>query len=217
MIDNSFAGIVITAQSFNPSIFTETWMHANGIIEASRLEGVRLFSPEIAQFQTNEAQVLITPPKMQITFRTHSVESNFENQRNIATRTVQLLPHTPFLGLGLNFDYFVLLPPEEDFIDYDRKLLGTGEYKLIREFDSKDARFGRYFSKDYDFARMKLEILPVKAGPENKDMLKFGFNFHHEVSGLEPKQKEPKLIELIGGWNKLYEYSAKLVETGSRL
>jgi len=216
-IENAFAGIVLTAQSFNPSIFTETWLDKNGIVAASRLEGIRVFSPEVAQFQTKECQILVIPPKMQIRFQVHGVEGDFGLQRNIAIRTIELLPHTPYQALGLNFDFFVSCPDEENFNAYDRALLGTGDYQLLQEFSSADAKFGRYFSKDHGAARLKLDIKPVKGGPQNKDLLQFSFNFHHDVAQFDLSERAEKLIEFIRGCPSLREYSERLVKMGATL
>jgi len=217
LVENAFAGIVLTAQSFNPSIFTETWLDKNGVLAASSLEGIRVFSPEVAQFQTKECQVLVIPPKMQITFPIHRVEGDFEVQRNIAVRTIEVLPHTPYQALGLNFDFFVSFPAEKDFNAYNRALLGSGDYQLLQEFSSADAKFGRYFSKDHGPARLKLDIKPVKGGPQNKDLLQFSFNFHHDVAQLDLAERAKRLIEFIRGWSSLREYSERLVKMGTTL
>jgi len=215
LIENAFSGIVLTAQSFNPSIFTETWLDRNDIIRADSLEGLRVFSPEIAQFQTKEAQVLVIPPKTQITFRIHEITGEFEIPRKIAIRTVELLPHTPYQALGLNFDFFVSFPDEKDFNAYNRTLLGTGDYQLLQEFSAADAKFGRYFSKDHGDARLRLDIKPVKGGPHNKDLLQFSFNFHHDVTRIDLSERAKRLIELIDNWASLQNYSARLVKMGT--
>lgn len=217
LVENAFAGIVLTAQSFNPSIFTETWLDKNGILSADSLDGMRVFSPEVSQFQMKECQVLVIPPKLQITFRIHQIAGEFEVQRNIASRTVELLPHTPYQALGLNFDFFVSFPDEKDFNAYNRALLGTGDYHLLQEFSAADAKFGRYFSKDHGDARLRLDIKPVKGGPHNKDLLQFSFNFHHNVRELDLSERAKRLIDFIAAWASLRDYSQRLVKMGTTL
>ena len=215
MIENALDGIVLTAQSFNPSIFTETWLQKNGILDASKLVGVRVFSAEVAQFQIEEVQVVVLPPQLQIAFPDKAAD--VELPRSIASRVVELLPHTPYQALGINFAYFVSQPAGQDFLAYDRALLGTGECALLAEFSASDARFGRYFSKALGSARLRLDIKPVKAGPKNADMLQFEFNFHHDLADIEQSERAKALIKFIGTWNALREYAEKLTAVGSKL
>lgn len=215
MIEHALDGIILTAQSFNPSIFTETWLQTNGVLDTSKLVGVRVFSAEVSQFQTSEVQVVVVPPQLQITFSDKAAD--VELPRSIAARVVELLPHTPYQAMGINFTYYVSQPAEQEFVAYDRALLGTGEYALLHEFSAADARFGRYFSKGFGSARLRLDIKPVKTGPKNADMFAFAFNFHHDLAGIEQSARAKSLVKFIGTWNSLREYAEKLTEMGSKL
>ena len=217
MVENAIGGIILTAQTFNPSIFTETWMARNNVVKPESLVGPRICSPEVAQFQTNDIQVMVVPPKMQILFPMQGVSDAFDLPRKIAVRTVELLPHTPYQALGFNFEYFVAQPAGQDFNAYDRALLGTGDCRLLREFSLSDARFGRYFSKNYEEGRLRLDIKPVKAGPENKEFLQFSFNFHFAVAQLEQPERVKQLLRLIEKWGSIQKYAETVVETGSSL
>jgi len=214
LVENALAGIVLTAQTFNPSMFTETWLTQNGLIPADAFVGVRIFSPEVAQFQTADLHVLVIPPKMQITFGIRGDAGGADIPQRIATRTVELLPHTPYQGLGLNFEFFVAQPEGQDFNSYNRVLLGDGDYRLLREFSVPDAKFGRYFSKKHGDARLKLNITPVRAGPASKDFLHFSFNFHHDVTELAPEDRVQKLKQFIAEWSSLRQYAQCLVDLG---
>lgn len=215
LIENAFAGIVVTAQSFNPTIFTETWLSQNDVLCPDSLEGMRVFSPDLAQFQTPEVRVQIIPLKMQISFNIHNVSGDFKVPLKIPKRICELLPHTPYKALGLNFDYYVLPPESQDFFTYNRALLGTGDYRLLEEFSTTNARFGRYFSKDHGDARLRLDIKPVIGGPENRDLIQFSFNFHFDVADLDIGVRSRKLIKHLQTWATLREYSLRLVELGS--
>jgi len=217
LIENALSSIVLTAQTFNPSVFTETWLSEYHVLPTDKLVGVRVFAPQVAQFQVSEVQVLVAPPKMQITFPILPEGDNHQLACRIASRTVELLPHTPYKALGLNFDYFV--PPAEgqDFNEYDRALFGDGASKLLGEFTTSDSRFGRYFSKDYGEARLKVDVKPVKAGPQNKNLLQFSFNFHHAIPEVPLEERARILIRMISTWEELRNYSQRLVEIGSQV
>ncbi len=217
LVENARAGIVLTAQTFNPSIFTETWLTQNDIVPGDAFVGVRIFSPEVVQFQTADLQVLVIPPKMQITFGIHGGTGGLELPQKIARRTLELLPHTPYQALGLNFDFLVAQPDGQDFNRYNRSVLGNGDNRLLTEFSALDAKFGRYFSKNHGESRLKLDIKPVQAGPESKNLLQFSFNFHHDVSQLDPEDRVCKLTRLIEDWASLQQYAERLVELGTSM
>lgn len=210
-VENAVGGIILTAQAFNPSIFSETWLAKNEILSSEAFEGGRVCSPEVAQFQTSAVAVMVIPPKMQITFGLEDHEPEASQPLHIAARTIELLPHTPFTALGINFDFFVSPPEHCDFNSFNRALFGDGDSELLREFDSPDARFGRYFSKDHEAARLKLNIKPVRAGTDAKDILLFSFNFHHDVTQLDPPEKAPHLLNALGQWASFREYAGQLL------
>jgi len=218
LIENTAAAIVIKAQLFNPSVFNETWLSKNGIVEPDELDGARVFSKEVAQFCTKRCQVVVLPPQMQITFGLQENDVCGERPSAIACRIVEVLPHTPYQAMGINFDYFVSPPEGEEFHVYERRLLGEGSYALLDEFTCKDARFGRYMSKDHGNGRLKLDVKPTTVnlpGKETLELLRFGFNFHYDLSQAEPTERAAKLLKSIGQWEALREYSMKLVETGT--
>jgi len=216
VIENVFGGIVLTAQSFNPSIFTEAWLIENQILPQDSLTGPRVYSPEIAQFQTPHLQVLVIPPKMQVLFGLQAGRAEHERATNIMVRTVQLLPQTPYQALGLNFDHFASPPDKEEFGAFDRRLLGSGDYALLGEFSGGDARFGRYLSKDFGDWRLRLDIKPVTAGPDNRELLQFSFNFHHDVSHASQTERSSELVRVLGMWESLRAYSDDLVKRGTQ-
>jgi hypothetical protein len=213
-LDNAFAGIVLTAQTFNPSIFTETWLVQHGLLPADAFVGTRVFSPEVAQFQMQGLQVMVVPPMMQIIFGILGDEEMSIAARRFAARTIELLPHTPFQALGLNFDYFVRKPDEGDFGQFNRALLGNGNNGLLSQFSEPNSRFGRYFSKDHGEARIRLDVKPVQAGPDKKELLQFSFNFHHDVSALTGNRAS-KLGQLLEHWESARDYANELVRLGT--
>ena len=68
MIEKTLGGIVVTAQTFNPSVFSEKWLQDSNLLDLGDLTGGRVFSPELTQFQTETFSVLVIPPKLQVTF-----------------------------------------------------------------------------------------------------------------------------------------------------
>ncbi len=210
MIEKAYGAIVLTAQLFNPSIFTEVWLYKHGLL-TDNMEGVRIFSPEIVQFQTADIQVLISPPKIQITYPL-TQDKSCESSKVFITKTIALLPETPYRGLGINFDYYIAPDAGQDFSDLNRNLLGSGDNPMLTEFNSKDARFGGYMSKDHGEARLKLDIKPLTNTEDGSEILQYSFNFHHPLAIEAGNDPVEKLQGLLQTWNELFSYTKKLIE-----
>ena len=215
MIEKALASIVVTAQAFNPSIFSEKWLNENGLVDLSALSGVRLFSPEIAQFQTEKFSVLTLSPKLQVSFDITKPEKIDTAPRQFVGKVVRLLPHTPFLALGINFDFFVSQQKGDDFGKYCQALFSPGNSALLKEFHAPDVRFGQYLSKNIGNARLKLDAKPVRIEPEKRELLQFSFNFHHDLATIEQNTRADELHKLLDTWESLYAYAMKLVAMGS--
>jgi len=207
--------MVLTAQAFNPSIFNEVWLDRNDVVPSALLKGFRVFSPEVAQFETSDLQVLIIPPKMQVTFPMERANADGDLPQRILTRTVELLPQTPFRALGLNFEYFVVPPSEQEFLPYNHSLFREGKNNLDGEFGSNNSLFGRYYSANRGIFRLKLDIKPGRAGEARKEVMHFSFNFDFDVSDIEPNERVRKLGVAIRQWGELGTYARRLVDLGS--
>ncbi len=212
VIEDASAALVLTAQSFNPSIITDTWLQHRSILSLDDLVGARVFSPDVTQFQTDQFQVLVILPKMQITFSTHNVENCIDGPRNVVTKIVKLLPHTPYKALGINFNYKISQPEKQDYATFNRALFGQGSCPLLDEFKEADARFGRYLSKNYGSARLRLDIKPIKPKPEKREFLSFDFNFHHDLEETARDTLPQEITRLLNTWDSLREYSETLVK-----
>jgi hypothetical protein len=209
MIENSFGSIVHVAQVFNPSIFTEKWLLENNLLKDDMV-GIRIFSPEMAQFQTQDMQILVTIPRFLVSYPLKN-ETESGKARNFINQIIDLLPHTPFRSLGINFDYFVSQPSNQTFGDFNRALFGSGNNRMLPDFDSADSRFGAYLSKNYEKARLRLDIKPVTILEEDRELIQFSFNFHHELMLETEAGLVSQLKGMLSSWHSLLSYSTQLV------
>ena len=106
------------------------------------------------------------------------------------------LPHTPFVGAGLNFTWDVL-PGREDMGSLSRRLFSVPESTFFQAFDADDARFGTYVSKAAINCRMTLDIKPVK---EDREKLRLFFNFHLDVP-QNPDDAVPQILQHLARWD----------------
>lgn len=96
--------IVVLANQFNPSIFTDHWAIKNGLFQESELVGQRLCTPVLSQLQTANSRIFVTSDRLQFTADTVDEAVGREMAAKAAT-VVGLLHETPYLAVGHNFDF----------------------------------------------------------------------------------------------------------------
>lgn len=182
-IDPAKSNVVVAARQFNPSIFKQLWLVKNDIVDEDDFGDGCWFSDPAVNVETGRFGLLVVPPQLQFVPKV----SPEEQERLIVEKVgavVGALPHTPYTAVGLNF-FWHLRPEVSDVPALTRRLFHVPEKPLFRQFESQDARFGGYFSKDILGCRLKLDIKPIllpSAEEEEKiEVLQFAFNFHLDV------------------------------------
>jgi hypothetical protein len=205
------ASAIIVAQQFNPSIITQLWLVRNEILSADDFREGCISSPMVSQINSREFSLLTLPDRLQ--FTPNDVAG--ENGNLVTTKLggiVSRLPHTPYSAIGLNFTWH--LDPEETGIGEFSRSIFYRDTSLFREFDTEDARYGGYLSKNVLGCRLKLDIKPIIMSiPTRKDYLQFAFNFHLDLSGDNPVEE---ILSLLTRWNEAKGLSSRIVGTVQR-
>src|SRR5262249_40918164 len=96
------SAVVIVAQQFNPTIFTQHWLIDRGILARDELMEGSLFSDFVVQVRSRYFQMLVLPEQLQFV---PSVACEAQQQLLIdkVGAIINLLPQTPYKALGLNF------------------------------------------------------------------------------------------------------------------
>ena len=180
-VEPGTSNVVIVAHQFNPSVVNQLWLVDNGIVARDEfLEGC-VFSDMVVNVNAKDFSLFVSPEQLQFVPKLpHGAEVNVVQE--ILGKFVKAVPHTPFSGLGLNF---VWIASEDDIVALTRRLFFRSGEPLYQAFDSADARFGAYMSRDFRGGRMKLDIKPVtlkllETG-QSVDRLQFAFNFHFDI------------------------------------
>lgn len=176
------SSVVVVAQNFNPSVTNQLWLVRNGVVgEGDFLAGC-IFTDLLVQVRTRRFSLLFTPEQFQFVPASGEEKPHLLVQEVIG-RIVQILPHTPYCALGLNFTWH-LTPEGGDVAALSRRLFFTAGRPLFRDFDAPDASFGAYLSRDLLGFRLKLDVRPVTSSPPMavaEQRLQLLYNFHADL------------------------------------
>ena len=203
------SNLVIAARHFNPSVFSQLWLVRNGIMEEQEFSSGCVFTEQAVNIDSHEFAMLVVPPQLQFAPKV----TPGEQASLIVTKVggiVRALPHTPYTAIGLNFFWHVR-PEDGSVVALTRGLFYNGTHPLSELFNTEDARFGAYFSKDSLGSRLKLDAKPltVQRKEERTEVLQFAFNFHLDLP--EDRDKAVSAIERhLKIWDQAREESMSI-------
>lgn len=203
------ANVVVIARQFNPTVTNPVWLVKHGLVREDEIGEGCAFTNVFSQVVTEEMIFVLTPDQLQFTPRGEP-----ERKQELAIAKVgefvKLIPHTPFIAAGLNFNY-QLFPENIGVQELCRSLFFVQDSQLHAIFDTEDARFGGYLSKDVLGCRLKLDVKPayVQASnePEASHFIQFHFNYHMEL--LKEQAPVEKITSMLSKWNE----ASRLCET----
>lgn len=203
--------IVVLAENFNPSIFSSYWLINNDFIKEEEIQPESIFTPNLSQVVTSNYVILITPNKLELIFESEDIAFK-EIIYNVLIPIIKRLKEVPYKGLGINFKWFIS-DDETSIQEVSRKLFFNESSEFYTLMDSSNARYGAYFSKDFNETRLRLDVKPinaiVKADKKNLELILYTFNFHCD---LEKGTEVDMLINLLSDWESFRNESNKIID-----
>lgn len=168
-----------------------------------------IFMPDLIQIVNDKFQILCMSNRITIT-----IEDTEENRHARLTRML-----TPFLNegkslnpvaMGINIKYLIE-PSEEEFPKVNSNLLRNSTCPASVYFQGNDARYGSYFSANFESLRLKLDIKPaIMTSPQGtREFIEMNFNFHKDFA--KPYQPAES-IEMLSLWPKCWDHSEKIMK-----
>ncbi|OPL17381.1 MAG: hypothetical protein AVO38_01420 [delta proteobacterium ML8_D] len=189
---------MIIAQEFNLSIINSVWLFKNKIFTEEELQG-KASLPILVEAQSKDFNFKIIPERLQF-----SISLKCDNASRIISSKVgeiiKLLPHTPYTAAGFNFTYNIF-SKVTGIGELTRSLFCRHDSKLFSDFDTEDARFGGYFSKDIIGTRLSLEAKPVTTQKQDikEEKLKLAYNFQITLS---PQDDSNMILDFLKKWDE---------------
>lgn len=209
-LDKLQANLVVVAHQFNPSIITQYWLIKNSIFSESEFNHECVFSPYVADIRTNQFDFLVIPERFQFTPKVEDSGTEYKLIMSKMGKIIEMLPHTPFSAVGFNFIWNIDTEAEQQ-TKVSRKLFFKNDSTLYKKFDTDDANFGSYMSKNILGCRLRLNIKPVLSPikGEKRNYLQCVFNFQLD---LPEENKYTVILDFLPNWAKAKEISHEIVE-----
>jgi len=209
------ANSVVIARQFNPSVANPLWLVKHGLIREDELGEESAFTNVFAQIVTKEMVMVLTAEQLMFN-PLGEPASKQEKAIEKVGKFVELIPHTPYVAVGVNFNYH-LVPEKIGIPELTRSLFFVGDSPLHSVFNTPDSRFGGYLSKDVLGCRLKLDVKPAFGQlidePQAKHFILMNFNFHADLA----TENDPvrKIKEVLSKWNEASELSKTIVDAVS--
>jgi len=203
--------VVVVARQFNPSVMSQIWLVKNGMMTEADFADNFLFSDSLVQIQNPDFNLIFSPEQLQFQPKGEKAQEQHLIEEKVGA-IVRKLPETPYAGVGLNF-FWHITPDLSGVRDLSRKLFFRSDSDLYREFDSEDAKFGSYLSKDFMGCRLKLDIKPIQVTIKGTEKESIVFNFNYHLDLAESEDAIEQICSMLGKWDEAKLASAKLVKT----
>ena len=188
------SSVVILAKDVNLSILKPLWLRRNGIFSDEELQGNIVFTPVNVLIPTGNWEFTALPDRLQLRFPSEHVGTHIDVSRTLG-RIVKILPHIPYLAVGLNFDYLFGPDSQDSFPRWNQGLFKCPCSTPMPLSEGVDPRFGAYVSFNTLGMRLKADIKPIKAPnapgsvstswPPGEDLMRAKLNFHSDVASAE--------------------------------
>jgi hypothetical protein len=200
---------IVVARHFNPSIISQLWLVRNQIVGDEEFEAGCVFTDLFVQVRSKKFNLLVTPDQLQFNPQVAEAEQQTITIEKVG-RFVSKLPETPYVAAGLNF-IWKFEPEQSDTRKLSRSLFFVPDGPLHEFFNTPDARFGGYLSKDVLGCRLKLDVKPAMTQADGTETHVFvlAFNYHMDI-GQEGSPVE-KVRGLMQNWNAARDLAAQIV------
>lgn len=203
--------VVVLATNFNPSIISSIWLVNKEICKGEEILPNSFNTPQFSQILCNDFHILVLPDQIQFS-KPVGYEGDFSDI--VVTKLSKILselPEVPYKSAGINFHWF-LNDSKDEMNKFSHKLFYNKESKIYGEFNSPDAHFGAYLSKDYSGSRLKLDIKPISYNENNQlpvSAIQFAFNFHVDFTGDKVNKQ---VLEFLKNYNNYSKESKRIID-----
>jgi len=166
------ANIVLLASNYNPSIVSKEWLYQKGIFTESADNFIH--TPILALVENKDIALAVDEQRLQLVVK-RVTEDNLVKAAKMVCTFVNILPETPYKGLGFNYQYVIQKKCDLDAIFTPKAT------KLAKLF-SKEYHLGTVLIFPFENFTVNFTITPK---PSKDEKVTMAFNFHSDVNKVE--------------------------------
>lgn len=205
------SNLIILANVFNPSALNQHWLISKGIIAEGDFLPQSFFAPNVVKIDTLEFNFLLLPDNFQIQFNSPDKTQAILN--SVILPIIEKIGDVPILAAGFNLNWFVS-ETDKNSSELSRELFFNSNANILNNFNTSDAKFGIYASKDFNNCRLKMDVKPLNYktadNPDFIEVIQFALNYHLD---LQNKTVIKTLEDFIKEWEIYYLESLSLIST----
>ncbi len=181
---------------FQPSNYDKYFFIKNHIVTEDEILPISSFNTDIVQLFTDKLSLVII-------FNQIIINSNHPEDKvkidNIINNILKQ-PSSSYTAIGINF-HWNIDSENNSLTKTTRDLFYDKNNKLFEQyFQTEDANYGLYVSKNFKNCRLKLDVKPQvilqEPNKEEKKVVNFAFNFHRDVINQEMIMDELSLYDM---------------------
>jgi len=192
------ADVVILASAHNPSILSPQWLKEKDLIAEEPENFIN--TPDFSLFESRAFSLIVDRQRLQINTKKQDLDT-IESLKRIGAGYLRLLPHIPYIAIGLNLVWVLEKNVGEELPKIDVEIGGAGNLSGI--LSDHKLSYGCIVN-----AIRSPYILKLNVEPQGGNILIYSFNYHHETTGRSVEE----LIKYVENLTNLYENSYKIVK-----
>jgi hypothetical protein len=193
-------------------MFSQLWFVKHGFLKEEEFLPESNFTQEAVAVITKEFEFLAYEDRLQ--FNCTGDDTAVNAVKDSLIPILGRLSEIPFSACGFNFMWLVYDTEQSIHFGNGKALFCKEEKDLFAHFKEDDAEFGSYLTKDYNGARLRMEIKPVHFRQRQEDLarrgLKCELNFHFN---LESENSHERLLSAIENFAEFESYSQVLINS----
>ncbi len=196
---------IVVIGDFIPQKFDKYFFLKNNIFEENEILETSIFLPEFCVLQTSFVTVQITSQQLIIN------DINTDKFYDMTSLTKKIIEYSDLSvsAAGVNFHFYKF--SKGDTQNLSKKYFYNENNLINKFFDGDDVNYGYYISKNFDDARLKLDIKPATVqnleSNVSEKLIQFQFNFHVDFQ----TNSKDKLFSVIENYERYYEEAKKII------